>query len=311
LDNNEFTGTIPASVAELRKLFFFGAGGNRLVGEISEFMCDLVQLRQFYLYSNMLTGTVPGCIGRLSEMLFLYLQENQLHGTIPATVANMSRLGTLYLYNNNLSGSLPEALGNLTSLQYMYLQVNALTGTIPLCIGKLPHLLAVLLFENQLEGSLEGVFDPVLQTELTTLQISDNQLTGTLPDAIFQLPALSTFVAVSNCFHGELKESMCSATNLIALALDGLQSASDCRRELLPGISSSYLSDNSLKSRIPECLFSMPLLNTLHLSGANHVCEDAIAVLQLLNITLMKMTFHYELVHFRYMVSFLRGFLIN
>jgi Leucine-rich repeat (LRR) protein len=201
----------------------------------------------------------------------------------------MSRLNALYLYSNYLTGTLPEALGNLTSLQYLYLQTNALTGTIPPCIGTLPDLLAVLLFQNQLEGSLEGVFDPVLQTELTTLQLSDNQLTGTLPDAIFQLPALSTFVAVSNCFHGKLKESMCGATSLIALALDGLQSASSCRRELLPGISSSYLSDNSLKGRVPECLFSMPLLNTLHLSGTTRTvpcgtCCVAVSLLHFVSL---------------------------
>jgi hypothetical protein len=54
---------------------------------------------------------------------------------------------------------------------------------------------------------------------------------------------------------------------LQTLALDGLVCASSCQKKVLSGITSSYYSSRSITGGIPECLWSMPRLEVLHLSG--------------------------------------------
>jgi hypothetical protein len=74
-------------------------------------------------------------------------------------------------------------------------------------------------------------------------------------------------VAVVNCFHGSLPLAICGCTSLRTLALDGLQSASTCQQKILPAISSAYQTRYQLEGGIPQCLFALPNLAALHLSG--------------------------------------------
>ena len=111
------------------------------------------------------------------------------------------------------------------------------------------------------------MFNSTLQQYITTIEVSDNQITGILPDEIFFIPTLSTFAAVSNCFHGSLPISICTSTSLSTLILDGLRSGSTCRDAILPGLSSRYMLQSHITGGIPSCLFSIPKLRTLHLSG--------------------------------------------
>jgi hypothetical protein len=53
---------------------------------------------------------------------------------------------------------------------------------------------------------------------------------------------------------------------LQVLALDGLGTASSCRRDISP-VTATYELSNKFSHGIPNCLFSMPNLTLLHLSG--------------------------------------------
>jgi hypothetical protein len=120
-----------------------------------------------------------------------------------------------------------------------------------------------MLHNNQLRGNIANLFNPSQQRNLSTVQLSGNQLTGTLPAAAFLLPNLTSFAAVSNCFDGPLPEhATCESLSLTALVLDGLHSASSCKR-------SASLSHKAFRlGRLPPCLLSSPNLVTLHLSGS-------------------------------------------
>jgi hypothetical protein len=144
----------------------------------------------------------------------------------------------------------------------MNLSCNHLTGNIPVSFQQLRSLQVLMLHNNQLRGSIAELFSP-LQTVLSTVQLSNNQLTGSLPAAAFLLPSLSSFAAVDNCFDGPLPEgAICSSTNLTALVLDGLHSASSCKR-------SASTPQTAFKlGPLPSCLLSMSSLATLHLSGS-------------------------------------------
>jgi Leucine-rich repeat (LRR) protein len=162
---------------------------------------------------------------------------------------------------------MPADFGKLEQLQYVWLDHNLLDGAIPRSLSSIPALSELFLSNNRLAGNLDDVFDPLTQTLLQTVQLSGNQLTGSLPQKIYALPALTTFAAVSNCFVTTLTEEVCACTSLATLALDGLQSSSKCQQKLLAGLSDSYLVAQPMKGGIPACIFAMPRLNTLHLSG--------------------------------------------
>lgn len=267
LGGNALTGTIPDTLGGLQHIFHFSLGHNLLQGPIPDVLGNFHDAYLLDLDDNHLTGTIPASLGRLGKVQFLNLSDNLLQGTIPDSIVNASSLTTLDLSANQLVGTIPKYIGKLQNLQVLYLQSNQLTGSIPKTIANLTQLEALLLQKNDLVGPLTGVFDANTQHNLTIIQISENHLTGDFPDDIFYLSNLQTLVAVVNCFHGSLPACICDATSLVTIALDGLQSAATCQQKIMPLISNAYVTQHRLLGGIPSCLFELPKLYALHLSG--------------------------------------------
>lgn len=148
----------------------------------------------------------------------------------------------------------------------LQLHNNLLSGAIPSLV-QLYLLQVVLLQNNSLSGTLDNVFDPLRQLQVVTLVLNNNQLTGTLPDALFLLK-LQTFVGTSNCFEGPLPtNAICNNLNMISFVADGTSSASSCRNKLFSGSLSAYTLEHVVGGSVPTCLFQLPNISTLHLSG--------------------------------------------
>jgi Leucine-rich repeat (LRR) protein len=264
--NNGFSGTLPeqalnGTASHLQILF---CESNLLTGTLPDSVAPELLFLQLWLSDNQFSGSISSSfIMALRSIDFLLLDNNQLTGPIPQNwSASASTLQYLYLQGNDLSGPIPESLGHLSVLQNMNLSSNHLTGTIPVSFQQLRSLQVLMLHNNQLRGSIANLFSP-LQTVLSTVQLSNNQLTGSLPAAAFLLPSLSSFAAVDNCFDSPLPEgAICSSTNLTALVLDGLHSASSCKHSASAPQAAFKLGP------LPSCLLSMPSLATLHLSGS-------------------------------------------
>jgi hypothetical protein len=264
--NNGFSGTLPeqalnGTASHLQILF---CESNLLTGTLPDSVAPELLFLQLWLSDNQFSGSISSSfIMALRSIDFLLLDNNQLTGAIPQNwSASASTLQYLYLQGNDLSGPIPESLGSLSVLQNMNLSSNRLTGTIPAGFQQLRSLQVLMLHNNQLRGSIANLFSPS-QTVLSTVQLSNNQLTGSLPAAVFLLPSLSSFAAVDNCFDGPLPVgTICSSTNLTALVLDGLHSASSCKRSASTPQTAFELGP------LPSCLLSMPSLATLHLSGS-------------------------------------------
>ncbi|GJX68122.1 kinase-like domain-containing protein [Tanacetum coccineum] len=95
-DDNQFTGKIPSTIGELKKL-------------------EIVALEQ-----NQLSGSIPDAIGNLSLLLRLYLDSNRLEGKIPSSLGNIpSTLGActslsfLSLEGNLFKGIIPSSFKSL------------------------------------------------------------------------------------------------------------------------------------------------------------------------------------------------------
>jgi Leucine-rich repeat (LRR) protein/membrane protein implicated in regulation of membrane protease activity len=265
--NNQLTGIIPPELGNLSSIMHFNLGRNRFHGTVPSSLGSLQHAYLFDVSGNRLTGTIPATLGQLRRLQFMNMSANKLEGTIPTSLSQLMNLTTLDLSENGLRGSIPHNIGDLSSLQFLYLQGNRLSGSLPSSVSQLTRLQSLLLHRNALMGPLTDAFDATLQRNLSTIQLSNNQLTGQFPDEIFALPALQTLVAVVNCFHGSLPSRICDAKGLQTLALDGLQSATSCRNKIVPLLSDAYLTRHQLKGGVPSCLYGLPALRALHLSG--------------------------------------------
>jgi hypothetical protein len=276
LSKNKLSGPIPAAVhlTNGSELFYFDAADNFLTGPIPDIFGPSNILGYLNVSFNQLSGTLPASLSNLGAVNFLYVERNLLTGQLPDLWGNLSALSFLFANDNMFTGPLPASLGGVPLMSSLNLSQNFLSGSIPRSFSALTKLSVLLLQQNLLTGSLDGVFDPVYQRNITTVQVSGNQLTGTLPEELSQLRGLQVFAAVSNCFTGSVPVSLCGSASLVTLALDGLQSATSCQRRLFPAAlegtvvaSSLYSIRSPLSGGVPSCLFGMGNLTTLHLSG--------------------------------------------
>jgi Leucine-rich repeat (LRR) protein len=267
LHNNLLSGTIPAALGGMKSLLSLDLTINKLHGSISEALGALSKLEILLMTENFLTGRIPDALGSVESLQALELSANYLTGTLPATLGTLTNLTNLYLFTNHLHSTIPPELGGMTRLSTLYLYGNHLYGTLPEALSNLAELNSFFLEDNIFSGRLDGVFNGTRQKYLSLIQLSNNQLTGPLPESLFALPLLKTLVLVSNCFSSVVPSSICDCTALITLSLDGLHSAPSCQRVILPGLFDSYVQTTKVHCGIPRCLFEMPNLNTLHLSG--------------------------------------------
>jgi Leucine-rich repeat (LRR) protein len=245
-------------------------GNNKLSGTVPEslgFRGDTLTFLN--LSSNYLTGTLSAAlISSLTHINFMYASDNALTGTLPANWSMCAFLSYLFLDSNHLTGPLPAALATAPSLQSLNLSHNHLSGTVSTTYQQTGKLQVLMLHRNQLSGNLSGLFNASAQPHLTTVQLSRNQFTGTLPAELFALPRLASFAAVSNCLDEILPvEAICNSSSLDALVLDGMRTATACRLNYRLSFSDAYSATRTSNQRLSECLFTLPTLATLHLSG--------------------------------------------
>ncbi|KAL4186254.1 hypothetical protein AMTRI_Chr09g13270 [Amborella trichopoda] len=84
-----------------------------------------------YLSNNKLTGQLSPEIANLIRLHVLDLSRNNFSGTIPDGISNMRNLEQLDLSQNNLSGSIPPSLVRLNFLAQFNVSHNSLQGEIP------------------------------------------------------------------------------------------------------------------------------------------------------------------------------------
>ena len=232
------------------------------------------RLADIHCEFNYLTSTIPSQISRIANMRILDFSGNDLTGSIPADffptlIPNEYHIWEfVYLFSNNLVGTIPTTIGNLIDLRDLLLNDNHFTGTIPVSINNCTNLASLLLQNNKLEGYPDLPFrqNPESFYQLQTLDLSSNSFSGPIPAAFFRLPAIFYFASSQNCFHGELPEEICNSSTLEQLYLEGLRSGEQCKQRIFGSLSDVYLSE-PLRGGIPACLWDMPSLRFLFLSG--------------------------------------------
>jgi Leucine-rich repeat (LRR) protein len=112
------------NLAELQVLDLSYNSG--LTGSLPASIGNLKQLINLILIGCSFSGEIPAEIGKLSNLVFLSLNSNKFSGRIPATIGNLSKLYWLDLADNQLTGTIPisdatnPGLDLLTHTKHLY-----------------------------------------------------------------------------------------------------------------------------------------------------------------------------------------------
>ncbi len=219
---------------------------------------------------NCFTGTMPSWAFTVPVLTYFYINDNMLSGSISSDYLHESRLSFLYLDGNQLTGKLPPSIWNRTQLINLRVPQNKLSGTIPeMLFHNNKNLKDFSADDNKFTGPIPRLLLPPNETSLSQFSVNGNQLTGTIPSEYFLIPQMNLFAASSNCLSGSLPDAICNAKVLNSLVLDGLSSAASCQNQLFPNNKrlNSFILQNPLQGSIPRCIFELPLLENLYLSG--------------------------------------------
>ncbi|KAB5574535.1 hypothetical protein DKX38_001729 [Salix brachista] len=185
--NTELTGTLPATIGDLKKLTSLILVGCRFSGLIPDTIGSLPQLTYLSLNSNGFIGSIPPSLGNLDKLYWLDLADNRLTGTIPVSTETTPGLDLLvhtkhfHLGLNQLSGPIPPKLfSSGMKLIHVLLESNKLTGSIPSTLGLVKSLEVVRLDNNSLTGPVPTNINNL--TRVTEMFLSNNGLNGSLPN---------------------------------------------------------------------------------------------------------------------------------
>ena len=267
LADNYFTGTIPTTVGKLTTLYAITFDYTLMTGHIPSEIGLLHERMEYLGVSNSdFSGTIPVELSMLQTTYYFFLQSNLLTGTIPPELGELHNVDFFGLSNNDLTGTIPIELAKLANMGDLYMDANFFSGTVPLGLFDNYNAMRVLrLQRNLLTGDLSGRFRGSL-TALKNIDFSDNRLSGNVPIDIFELPDVQNVALSLNCFEGSLPDSICYSRNLSVLSLDGLGAAEHCKNEVKVPLTGVTVF-NTLGGSVPPCVWTLPTLQVLHVTG--------------------------------------------
>ena len=270
VDSNSLTGSIPEGLLQLTKLSVLWMNDNSLTGTIADDIGDLVHLISLDLSSNSLSRTIPASLGALPRLQDLALQANALTGTMPRLLSY--ELELLFVQRNQLSGSMKEVVWNPADsrLAHIDLSSNLFSGEVCTYAG---YQLALFPCMCVCPLSLPPILTMYVLLCCCAYDLpAHNMLLRfvccyQVPAEFFALPSIISIAMSVNCLAGRLPTAMCAAENIEVLSLDGLGAADHCRNNYPSPFSSRVRLYNTMQGALPECVWGLPKLATLHVAG--------------------------------------------
>ncbi|KAK7850621.1 mdis1-interacting receptor like kinase 2 [Quercus suber] len=226
LDSNQFNGSIPLEIGNMKSLKSLDLSNSHIFGEIPSTIGHLTNLSFLSLSWNQINGSIPIEIANCSSLDILSLSHNhltrsipsqfinlmlhsidlsdsnQFNGSIPLEIGNMKSLKSLDLSNSHIFGEIPSTIGHLTNLSFLSLSWNQINGSIPIEIANCSSLDILSLSHNHLTRSIPSQF---INLMLHSIDLSYNNLTGTIPlylvNTTFNLSYNSLKGQISNIFQ--------------------------------------------------------------------------------------------------------------
>lgn len=250
-----------ASLANCTRLKMLGLDNNNFTGDLPESVANLsTSLQELRLNVNQISGTIPPGIGNLINLTILALGPNLVAGSIPESIGMLARLQLLTLHRSRLVGSIPASLGNLTQLVYLYLGENGFGGQVPSSLGNLDKLEVLVLGKNGFTGAIPGEIFGL--PSLTTCSLGYNSFVGPLPSEVGKSRYLNGLYVAGNKLSGELPSTLgaCQMLEVVDLKQNFFQGSVPSSLGNLKGLQWLDLSRNNLSGPVPEFLASLSLV---------------------------------------------------
>jgi RHS repeat-associated protein len=263
---NNLTGSIPASIGQLEKLYSLYLYDNKITGALPSSIGQLSGLNVLNISSNQIADELPVEVGQLIKLVTFDIHANKFAGALPTSLANLVALQTFNVGNNLFTGEMVDLSGcmNLSSLTLSKNQFTA--GTIPSWITSLTNLAYLDMAECRRNGQIPTNISQL--TKLQSLYLNDNRLSGSMPETLFDLPNLRILHLYNNELSGNISPSVEKLANLTFLHLGGNRFSGTIPSSIgaLTQLQSLYLSNNMLTGGIPPSIGNLSNLITLYLS---------------------------------------------
>ncbi|KAL8108718.1 hypothetical protein AgCh_024982 [Apium graveolens] len=189
--------TLSGFLDQLPDIAIFHANSNNFTGSVPKSIANLRFLYELDLSNNVFTGMLPPQVFRLGVDV-LFINNNKFTQKLPDNLGS-GQFYYLSLANNNLSGSIPSSIGDLKhTLVEIVLLNNQLSGCLPCEIGVLGNVTLFDASRNQLTGPIPASFGCMAQLQL--LNLAQNQLFGEIPESLCMLPNLANLSLSYNYF---------------------------------------------------------------------------------------------------------------
>ncbi|XP_022721697.1 LOW QUALITY PROTEIN: probable LRR receptor-like serine/threonine-protein kinase At1g56140 [Durio zibethinus] len=262
IDQNFFTGPLPAFIGNMSRLGLLSVAQNSLSGSIPKEIGNLKDLYLLSLGINNFSGTIPPELGNLVELQQIYINSCGLSGEIPSTFANLRNLQIVGASDNAFTGKIPDFIGNnWTTLASLRLEGNSFDGPIPSSIANLTSL-TILRITGIYNGSSSLDFVRNLKN-LTELVLRNVLLTGSIPSDIAELQSLQKLDLSFNNLTGQIPSELFNMNSLKYLFLGNNSlsgTLSSQKSEILQNIDVSY---NNLSGNLPSWIDSGLQLNVV------------------------------------------------
>ncbi|PRQ56406.1 putative protein kinase RLK-Pelle-LRR-XII-1 family [Rosa chinensis] len=270
------TGEIPPSLGNLSSLERFDATQNNFEGSIPSSLCQLKKLTVFYFGINRLSSIIPSCIYNLSSIVEFKVSQNQFQGSLPSNLSNaFPNLQFFSVAENQFIGAIPWSISNATNLVWFQCSSNKLTGQVP-NLQNLHNLMIFSVYDNNLgsgkHGDLSFVLELINAKQLTLLDFGRNNFGGTLPKSISNLSTnLQLFMVDENQLHGSIPTGLGNFVNLQVLAMERNSFTGNIPTNIgkVSGLGELFLNNNQLSRSIPSSLGNLTLLTLLVLDENN------------------------------------------
>lgn len=107
--NRQITGQIPSEIGNLKFLEVLDLDENLFTGTLPAELFELTNMFAIDLNNNQLVGTLSGMIGNLRELNVLQLENNMMGGELPAAgLFLLDKIVALTVNNNGFTGNMEE-----------------------------------------------------------------------------------------------------------------------------------------------------------------------------------------------------------